>query len=572
MTTRPVDRDRWLRIAIPTLAVLVSTMLLFRVQFANGFQVLFGNSYDGVIGISILEHWKQTLAGAAHWNRTSYFYPHADTLGYNDSLFLYGLPYAGLRLLRIDPFLSSELVSMTVRAGGCLATFFVARRLFGLGLFLSGLGAFLFNLAGNTVLDAGHAQLFTVSFLPVWLLLLHQAALAIGPSSQSTSIRAVAWSVAAAMFFDGWLMTAFYTAWFAAVFTALAGLFAGVAILLSPDRGRVVPLLARRATLVPLAAAGLVGIVCAIPFLLVYLPKAHETGMYRFASIARNMPDLADLVNPHLSFGLVRGLRRALTNDPALPGEVDRYGFSVLLLVPAVLGMAMVFRRDGSSDAAGRIRRATALATVVVLLIVTEPRVWVHVYADVPGARALREVGRFLLILSLPLTLLAMCGLEWLLRPRPVRSRLVRTAAAILAVALGSGLIADECRTATPVYLDRVAGLHLLRSVVVPPVQCTSFFVTGRSPEFRSARTPTEIIYRHNVDAMLISAVIRLPTVNGFSTFNPPDWAFADSGAPAYRMRVARYAARHAILPGLCMLDLDTEQWTVRPVLPTPDG
>lgn len=561
---RWTGRDGWLGLAIPAVAVLVSTMLLFSVQLGNGFRVLFGDSNDGIIGISILEHWNWSLAGAAHWDRTGYFYPHADSLGYNDALFLYGLPYALFRRLGIDPFLASEFVSMTVRAVGCLAAFIVARRIFEIGLLLSGLGAFLFNLAGNTVLEAGHAQLFTVSFLPVWLLLLDCAARAMAPSRPPG--LAMAWSVAAALFLDVWLMTAFYTAWFSAVFVAVVAACAAGAMPFWSDRDRIASALLRRTTIIPLAVAGVAGIMGAIPFLLVYLPKAAETGMYRFEPIARNMPDPADLVNPHLSFGLATGLRHALSVGPALPGEVDRYGFSVLLLTPALLGALMVFR--GDSTRAARVRRATVLATLIVLFAVTHPTAWVHVYAHVPGARALREVGRFLLILSLPLTLLAMCGLEALLRRRPGRARSRQAAAALLAIALASGLAADECRTARPVFLDRVAGLHLLRSVPAPPAGCVSFFVTGRSPEFRRGPSPIELIYRHNVDAMLISTVIGLPTVNGFSTFNPPDWAFADPDAPDYRIRIARYAAAHALSPDLCALDLDTKLWARHPMLP----
>ena len=60
--------------------------------------------------------------------------------------------------------------------------------------------------------------------------------------------------------------------------------------------------------------------------------------------------------------------------------------------------------------------------------------------------------------------------------------------------------------------------------------------------------------YRHNVDAMLLAAYYNVPTVNGISTFNPPDWDFVNPDAPDYLARVRRYAVRHH-LRGLCVLD-----------------
>ena len=63
-----------------------------------------------------------------------------------------------------------------------------------------------------------------------------------------------------------------------------------------------------------------------------------------------------------------------------------------------------------------------------------------------------------------------------------------------------------------------------------------------------------QMLYPHNVDAMLLAELWRVPTINGFSTFNPPDWAFSDPLAPDYDARAEAYARRHR-LSGLCRLD-----------------
>jgi len=64
-----------------------------------------------------------------------------------------------------------------------------------------------------------------------------------------------------------------------------------------------------------------------------------------------------------------------------------------------------------------------------------------------------------------------------------------------------------------------------------------------------------DALYPHNVDAMLLAELWRMPTINGFSTFNPPDWNFASPRAPDYDARVLAYARRHG-LRGLCRLDV----------------
>jgi hypothetical protein len=68
-------------------------------------------------------------------------------------------------------------------------------------------------------------------------------------------------------------------------------------------------------------------------------------------------------------------------------------------------------------------------------------------------------------------------------------------------------------------------------------------------------------LYPHNVDAMVLSELWRRPTINGFSTFNPPGWNFADAKASDYPARVSEYADRFNLGPG-CMLDMNAaEKW-----------
>ena len=548
-------------------------MVMFRLQISNGFTVLFGDNDDATIAVSILEHWKHFLEGADRWNRVSYFFPSRDSLGYNDGLFLYGVPYAFLRFTGFDPFLAAELVSILVRACGAYAYVFVARQYLGLSLGLSLLAAFLFNLSGNSLLEGNHAQLFTVSFLPIWLLLLGKSGCALwsilpqsGDAKRAGIRRGLLWGIAAAIFFDAWLLTAFYTAWLSGLFVALVSLIALSAIVASPVRSKALDFLGRRTILLSLAAILTSGALGAIPFLLVYLPKAAETGMHHFGNLRPSIPDLINLLNPHLDFGLWQGLRAQL-GGRVMPGETDRFGYSALLLAPALLGCVAIFSDRAASPAVQRVWSSTAVATVLLAAAVTHPVLWRIIYDVVPGARALREPGRLLLVLSLPLTGLAMLGLAWL-RRLGGRSLAMDRIALSVVVVLAAGLVVEELDVDGPVMLVRAAPLHLLRAVPRTPAGCAAFYVTGRSPELRGLdESSLEWLYRPNVDAMLIAAIRAVPTINGFSTFNPPDWNFAAVDRADYRDRVAAYVSRHRILRGLCWLDLDSHTWNTHPPL-----
>ena len=69
-------------------------------------------------------------------------------------------------------------------------------------------------------------------------------------------------------------------------------------------------------------------------------------------------------------------------------------------------------------------------------------------------------------------------------------------------------------------------------------------------------------VYSPNADAMLLAEILHLPTVNGLSTFTPPDGHFVDDDHEAYLSNIRTYAARHAI-SGLCGLDLRNFRWSI---------
>jgi len=172
---------------------------------------------------------------------------------------------------------------------------------------------------------------------------------------------------------------------------------------------------------------------------------------------------------------------------------------------------------------------------------------WRLVYDWLPGAKALRVVSRYQLVLTTPVLALTTCCLADLSRTIP-RTPALLLCALLLAEELGTG----------PVGLDRSQELQRV-AVPAPPAECGVFFVTAASDQ-KTAAGRFRALLPHNVDAMLIAEMKGLPTVNGFASFNPPDWNLGNPDAPDYTKRVVRYAARHG-LNHMCQLNLETHRW-----------
>lgn len=525
------------------LAAALCVAVFFRAQIGNGFTLLLGDRHDGVIELAILEHWRNVLRGAEAWNRTGYFWPVPDTLGYNDGYLAFGLLHALFRGLGADPFLSGECVNMSLRALGFAGAHVLARRMFGLRLGWALLAAALFTLANNLAIRASHAQLFGVSLAPCVAALLAEAVRALLAGRRGALLG---WGAGFLLGYAVWLMSGFYMAWYFA-FLGGATLLAWLA--LAGGAARLALWRALRAQRAALAALAALGAALLLPFALTYLPKAAETGMHPWAKVRQYAPTPLDILHVgaanHLWGWLVRALNGLFRPEMPFWSE-EMTGFPLALLA---LFAAALWRPVG-----GALPRALLLATAItwaLTLRIGDHSAWWLVYQAVPGAKAARVVARYQLFLALPVSMLAVA---WLAAQAPRVSRL----ALGLLVTL---LLAEQLNGYTPTFLDRPHELARLNAVPAPPAECRAFFVTAARTESRFGEEVANV-YNHNTEAMLVAEVIGLPTINGISTFNPPLWPDGLPGTPEYLAAVRRYAAAHR-LEGLCGLDLQRFAWSL---------
>jgi hypothetical protein len=560
----PMNRPAF-RASFLALAGALSVAFFFRAQIFNEFTVLFGDRYDGVIQVAILEHWYDVVRGRAAWNVTGYFFPHPDTLGYNDGYVIYGLIYSVFRALGVDPFRATEFVNVVVKTIGFFSFYWFARRAIGLGYWAGLLGAVLFVIADNSLAQALHAQLLSVCFAPLLAGLLWESGLALRHGRRA---RGIAFGLAAALFYGAWMLTAFYMAWFFGFFLLLLIPFAATAI--APEARWLAWQTARgEAAALGVIAAGFA--ICLIPFVRVYVPVGLATSMHRFSEVIALSPSVLDIVNLGVGNWLYGGLDRSINLwlRPGFPLFSERtVGFPPVLLLLFAAGLVRTFRRRRDPRAALIV--AGAGATALGWLLVLQFRgftAWHLVYALVPGAKVLRAPARFLIFLDFPVVLLAMWALEWALEWvrewAPKRWGRLLPPAAI--AALAPLLLAEQVSLSSPTALNRRQELDFLATLPLPPADCRAFYAaTEQPPPFAGA--VIDGLYSGNVAAMLVATYDNLPTINGFSSVNPPDWNFAYPGRADYLGRVRRYAAAHHV-HALCGLDFRTNTW-LKPLVP----
>ncbi|MBD0273840.1 MAG: hypothetical protein ICV73_18170, partial [Acetobacteraceae bacterium] len=493
-----------LRAAALALACAACVAVFFRNQIANGFTLLLGDRHDAVIALSILEHWRNVLAGAEWWSQTAYFHPVPGTLGYNDGYFLFGLVHAAFRAAGADPFLGGELTNMAMRAVAFLGMHAACRRVLGLPFGWSLFGAALFTLSNNLFIRASHAQLFSVGFLPVLAVLLREAASAL---LARRSAALLGWGAAFVLLFAALLMTGFYMAWY---FLFLSGATLVAWLLIAGDAQRRAVLAASRAQGAPLALLAALSAAAGVPFLRLYLPKAAETGMHPWEMALQHAPSPLDVLHvgeANLLFGwLVTLLNGAFR--PGFPAWSERMtGVTPVLLLAFAAALAWLWRGAGGLDPARRVwLQALGLATLATWALTLrfgDATAWWLVWSAVPGAKAARVVARYQLVLVIPVVGLVVLALSAWARRLPAGA----------VAALASVLLLEQANGYAPLFLDRPLELARLRAVPEPPAGCRAFWVSAARAESRFGEA-LEDPYNHNTEAMLIASVLRLPTVN----------------------------------------------------------
>jgi len=556
LTVRAGERREWPWVALVWLAAM---LVALRDPVWSGFDLGFGDRADGIIEISLLEHWRNVLTGHSPWNTPAYFHPHPGTLGYNDGYFLYGLVYSFWRIW-FDPFVCDTLNAATFKTIGFFAAWWLVRRTLRWQAPVALLVAAIFTICNALAVHAVHAQLQSVGLVPVVMIL---AIGAVRAEVAGARLRARLTGIALALLMAAWLITAYYMAWFTLWFACVFVLCWLIATG-NWRPGRALALL--RAHGATLAICFAVFAVAVVPFLSVYLPKAGESGGHGYWKMLGYLVTPVDLINTgpgNLLWGWINGGMRALLGlfapDPDLPRRVfggeHESGFPVLLFVLAVTALWRVLRRRVPADP---VLFAFAMAIAASWLLTLQLWVaspWGAVFHLVPGAKGLRVVLRYQIFLVLPALLVVAAVYRHQLMA-------LLTGRRALGMALVAFLLIEQLNAGSSAQLSRRAYWTPLAAIPAPPAGCRSFYAVQTrigEPLYRSEAMHAK--HPHNDDSMLLAQLWRVPTLGGYSTFQPRDWVFADPLKPDYDARVRRYIDTHR-LTDVCRLDVrDAQPW-----------
>lgn len=530
-----------LKPAYVLIGMLVADFIFFHAQILSGFSLLWSDAYDGGIEAAILEHWYNVARGYSSWSGPEYFFPADKAIGYNDGYLLYGLIHAVFRTIGFDVFVSSQLVDIIIKSIGFIAFFCFMRMAFSSQYICALFGAILFTVGHATFMNAFHQQLLSVSFAPLLACLLlgaYRALVADKPLSFAS------FGSVAALLYPAWLLTGYYMAWFFALFILF--LMAFMMVFGAGRIGQAWPLLRRRKFICMLIAT--VFVLALIPFLSVYLPKARETRMHEWGAAFYFAPTFNDAVNVGPGNTLF-GQSFNVICRWCTPGNNELImGIPPILMFLFLCASVWVIGRYRGPDAV--LLRATAAATVFSWLFIFRLghyAFWKILFDLMPGARGVRVISRYQILLTVPVVGLTMMYLQHALSQAP----------RAIAVLLGILLVLEQTG-AGPRLSSRAEELAHI-AAPPPPPDCRAFYVTAA----RDQTTDSEVMrrYPHNVEAMLIAELTHLPTINGYSSFLPPGWDFEDPLRPDYLARVRRYADEHGV-SGLCRLNLLTLTWS----------
>jgi hypothetical protein len=519
----------------------LGTWLVHRFQFASSFDLFPGPRGDTRLTAYLCEHWYQALRGKAELLSPAIFYPVKGVLGYSDVLLFLAAPYSVLRAAGFDIFTALAVVAVAFNFLNFIAGFLLLFHVLRFRWLPSVAGAMFFAFNNPKLSEADHLQL-----QPVWLLAIGAAALIVffrdAPSLSAK--RALGLLLVAGLAMDLQLLTAFYLGWFGIFWS---GLFLAVAVCLPPAREVLRVAMARHWR--PALAAAAVATGGLLPFLAIYLPVLRETGGWLYP--VRYLPGLhAYLLMADGNLIWSRATQAILQAAGLGPDWARRIGIG---LIPTLtwLGLSLLVMK-----APTRRPFLTAAVVAVNLLILLTLQyhghsLWRAIFEFVPGARGIRAVPRFMIVAALPLSIGFAFAVEQ--AQRRVGGRVGLHAVVIGLIAFG--LSEQFSRGEGNYYSIRAENMHLKRLAAKLPDDCRAFYVTARWPSNRVLPEFQNQQWMH--DAMLVSVIRGVPTLNGRSGKSPPGWALREVAAPDYEATVREWIAVHRLSGTICRLQID---------------
>ena len=547
---------------------LVGAVIFFREQWEHGWKFMMGNDGDARLIVYLNEHWFQVFHGHGSWLNPQFFYPVKGLLGWSDTFFLYQVFYTPLRLVGCEPFLAMQITVVLLSLVGVAAFYALLRVGFGTSRLVAGIFAAVGTFSNALWLHAGSFQDTGVWLVPLVGLL---GLLAWRSAGEGHTVRAGGFGFAC----GGLAVMLFFSTYYVSYFSILAAVVVLI-VAVVVWQGRFVKAVVEglRTRWVPVAAAAVAFAIGLWPLLVTYLPaqNAEPKANYAIAiSYAGRLHDLVDIgagnvvwssavhsVLPRTNYGSYE-----LTYPPTPVTWV-------LAIGGAALCLWWLRSRRAARPPVARAAVVLAISAVIVAFIPLHTRyftLWAVIY-HLPGARAMRAIDRAEIVTNLVALLASAAAVTEIAAhvrtpahrapgPRRVATYLnALPRLGLLAGALVVLLAVEQINTTNTSQVNRRTQSALLSSVRPAPVACRSFYVVDTAD-------PGLPFYESQLDAILISQKLSLPTINGYTAYNPPGWNLEEIGANDYLASVAGWVQMHPQVSVLCQLDLAHMTWSI---------
>ncbi|PWT84838.1 MAG: hypothetical protein C5B58_04080 [Acidobacteria bacterium] len=535
-------------LAVGLVAWAAAALIAFRAIVFSSFDLVFGGRGDGRLIVYLHEHLFKALQGRADLLSPPIFYPQRHALGFTDAFILDALPYAALRSIGLDPFLSVQIWAIVLSLFCFLASLIICMRYLHLRLTFAVAASVLVTFPNNLLFKTAtaHINFFAVYYVPCIVLLALWGV--------ENFPRLSRWSLTrlglAAVLFGLLFSTGYYTAWMFAVTAAIA--LGAAAVLLRQHviaAGRTYhrPLALLTATAAAGFALGL------IPFVLIYAPVVTAFPGRTFAEYLFYTPlpsDMIDVTQWNIVWGHIvervfgdRGSERTLAVTP---------GMTAIFLI---IGYRLVKRPKGDDCGSWQLTfiltctAVWALSWLLTVRIGSFSLFWLP-YHIVPGAAAIRAGGRIQLLVNLWVVAGLAVALQYWIERGPTSQKLRRLL--ISSVVLIFCLI-EQINLLPVTELSRSREFAWLSTVPQPPALCRAFLVDV--PSRRAS-------YLDENDAMWISLRTRLPTLNGNSGWVPHGWRLEDHTID-YLDAARAWIAATGLAQTVCLYNRSSRTWTM---------
>ena len=500
--------------------LLICEWFFFRNVFPM--DALISDRRDGRLTMLLTEHWWNFMIGKEKFSELAMFYPCKDALGYSDLLMGYGIIHSVLRLAGVNMYYAYKITLIIVHVFGTTSMYYLMRYKIKCNELWALFGTIAFCYSNSYAIHIGHTQLNAISFLPL-LLILILGFIENFDNRRKRNVYGYSTTV--------WFVLLTYNSWYIACFTGLFILLFFISYFIMLKRAGLCfrdfwndKLLH---VLKDFLGYAIVMAVLYIPFIKIYIPILKNGGGYSYAEAAIYMPELIDIINVTSSNYMLGWCMSIMKLSERGYGMEVEIGFSIVLLICFVAGF-LTYRKQHNIESKNRQQEVTenlykelAIMSVCIVTMIgiflpirisaNGVSLWWFVYTFIQVMKSMRAVGRFLLWLSFPMSVVT--GFLMNKWQKKGDYKIVAFSACAVVMLILSNINVSCVASGWNASEENA----FIQNVKEPPSNVESFYIVDSSQN-------QDYPFGYQLDAFEIANHYGIKTINGYSGNLPPEW------------------------------------------------